>query len=596
MTRFGIRLLLLCLCFFLLLPSVPLHAVKTSDALSSEESSSDEILPPASLSENEKKALLSALFEADIATLREAIVLRLITCRELTAYYLERIDAYNQTYNCFITICDNALEIADQRDAAIAAGKAKGTLFGIPIVIKDNIDYAGFHTTNGYKKKDTQIADANAPIVENLIAEGAIILAKTNMSTAAQEARLSISKAVGETRNAYQIDLASGGSSGGSCVATSLNFAAGSLGTDTNSSLRYPAALNGCVSLRPTTGLLNRGGIVILNSRRDTPGAITRTVLDQAILLDAMLGDSHYTEQLNPNILSGLRIGILKELSGPVSSISSRRAGNLDKEILAAMNNAVEELRACGAEVIEVSFPKIFTLSNACSKDSSSAKKTFYAAFESLLQSNNIVAVIFPTYLHAPQWRGVSESGNLRVYEQNYVTNMKLLAPPLGLPEISIPIGTHSRGAGIGMEIASLRNSEQLLLDIAYAYTLRYDHRVIPEGAPDLYAKFSGAPLSVLLADYRDSLTAEETTTVEDTTETVSTDATAELPDTIEPPITSLPAPTEKRTGMIALFILWIVLVVIFLAFVAQAIFQARRHRKRQKERRPPISPDNQFK
>ncbi|MBE6621335.1 MAG: amidase [Ruminococcaceae bacterium] len=540
--------LFLLLCLALLLPSFPVLAEEEP----ADTALKTELLPPANLSEEEKNALLSALFQADIATQREAIALRLITCRELTDYYLERIEAYNKPYNCFITLCDNATEVADRRDATLAAGEAKGSLFGIPIVVKDNIDYEGYHTTNGYKKKDEQIAKDNAAIVDNLIAEGAVILAKTNMSKGAQDARLSISSSVGETRNAYNIDLACGGSSGGSAVATALHFAAGSLGTDTNSSLRYPAALNGCVSLRPTTGLLDRDGIVILNTKRDTPGAITRTVKDQAILLDTLVGNGTYTQNLNANALEGLRIGILKELSGPVSSLSSRKAGNLDKEILATFDRAVEELRACGAEVIEVSMPKVFTLSNACANNTKKSVNAFYTAFEALLKDNDIAAVIFPTYLHAPQWRGVSESGTLKVYEQNFVTNVKILAPPLGIPEITVPIGTHSRGAGIGLEIASLRNNEQLLLDMAYSYTTQYDHRAIPEGAADLYAAYGGASLSEILADYRDFLTTPETSvdTEEPLPETTETTAGSEgtVPDTApDMPSSTEPADTGKE-------------------------------------------------
>jgi len=306
--------------------------------------------------------------------------------------------------------------------------------------------------------------------------------------------------------------------------------------------------LNGCVSLRPTSGLLDRDGIVILNSKRDTPGAITRTVKDQAILLDALVGNGSYTENLNVNALAGLRIGILKELSGPVNSISSRKKGNLDKEILAAFEQAVEELKACGAEVIEVSLPKVFTLSNACANNTKKSVNAFYTAFENLLKDNDIAAVIFPTYFHAPQWRGVSESGTLKVYEQNFVTNVKILSPPLGIPEITVPIGTHSRGAGIGIEIASLRNNDQLLLDIAYSYTTRYDHRAIPEGAPDLYAEHSDASLSEIIADYRESLTETEPNTEPGTTDTDTSDI-----DTTETPVESAtPSDTTSNQGSIA--------------------------------------------
>lgn len=468
------------------------------------------------LTDSDKKALLSALYEADIATVREAILLRLITCRELTAYYLERIEKYNPVYNCFITMCDNALEEASKRDALLASGKAEGTLFGVPIVVKDNIDYIGYHTTNGFKKSSDQIAKANSAIVENLIKEGAVILAKANMSKEAQEARISKSASVGETKNAYDPLLASGGSSGGSAVATSLNFALASLGTDTNSSLRYPAALNGCVSLRPTAELLSREGIVLLNKARDTAGSITRTVKDQAIMLDALIGGGKYAESLNSGILSGMRIGVLKELSGPVSGRSDRTAAKVDAEILAAFNSAVEELKACGAEVVTVSMPKIFTMSSACAETKSGytdAKKSFYSAFEKLLTDYAVSAVIFPTYLHAPQWTGVNESGGLKVYDQTYITNAPILSPPLGIPEISVPIGTHSRGAGIGMEIATLRGGDQLLLDIAYSYSEKCDHRAVPAGAPDIYAEYNAGTLEEFIRNYKDSLTKTDTET-----------------------------------------------------------------------------------
>lgn len=204
------------------------------------------------LEEKYNDAVLASLYEADIVSMREALDLGLLTCEELTAYYLERIESYNDEYNCFITMCDDALEIAREKDEQMAAGEASGSLFGIPVVIKDNMDYAGYHTTNGHTKTDDQIADENAEIAQYLLDEGAVIIGKTNMSTDAEDTRASASAAAGETKNAYNSGLASSGSSGGSAVAVSLNFAAAGLGTDTNSSLRYPAALNGCVSLRST--------------------------------------------------------------------------------------------------------------------------------------------------------------------------------------------------------------------------------------------------------------------------------------------------------------------------------------------------------
>ena len=196
----------------------------------------------------DKNAVLSALYESDISTIREAIDLKIITCEELTAYYLERIEKYNAPYNCFITLCDDALEIAKQRDAQLQKGENDGLLFGIPVVVKDNIDIKGLYTTNGHTYEKSRVADNNATVVNYLLEQGAVIIGKTNMSTDAQDARISYSEIKGQTKNAYNTLLASGGSSGGTAVAVSLNFAVAGLGTDTNSSLRIPAVLNGCVS------------------------------------------------------------------------------------------------------------------------------------------------------------------------------------------------------------------------------------------------------------------------------------------------------------------------------------------------------------
>lgn len=483
-----LRALALALCVLLL--SVPAEA--------------SEGLP---LSQSDKEALLSALFEAEITEVREAIDLRLISCEELTAYYLERIEAYDGDYNCFITLCDNALDEARLRDAQLAAGAGDGALFGIPVVVKDNIQYAGYPTTNGRSSRLGTVSKENAVIVDYLLAEGAVIVGKTNMSTDAQDARVSRSSAGGETKNAYNPYLASGGSSGGSAVAVSLNFAMAALGTDTNSSLRYPSALNGCVTLRPTLGTLSTKGCLPLNRQRDTPGAITRTVRDQAILLDVLSGgEAAYMEHLDDTVLEGMRIGVLKELSGPVSSAWGRSKKKVDPEILSAFENALGELEECGAELVEVSLPQVFTLSSK-ETDSSAQKQKLYSRYQALLTDQELSAVVFPTYLSAPQWSGRDEDGvNWNVYSQTYINNCSYLSPFMGTPELTVPIGLHSRGAGIGMEIAGDKGAEQLLLNIAYSYLARYDHREAPAGAADLYAQANAGDLPARIAAYHESL------------------------------------------------------------------------------------------
>ncbi|MBE5817498.1 MAG: hypothetical protein E7312_00405 [Clostridiales bacterium] len=463
-----------------------------------------------------KDAILSALFGADIASAREAIDTGLISCEELTEYYIERINEYNKEYNCFITMCDDALDVAKARDKALADGEANGLLFGIPVVVKDNIDVEGYHTTNGHAKTDDQIADSNAEVVNRLLAHGAVIIAKTNMSTDAQSARDSTSKAAGKTKNAYNTYLSPAGSSGGSAVATSLNFAAAALGTDTNSSLRLPAAYAGCISLRGTLGLIPRDGITALNDTRDVPGAITRTVYDQAIMLDVLTNSEYeYTKNLDNNALNGLRIGVLKELCYPVADRSDRTEPDIDSEVSAAFASALDELRAMGAEITEVSMPEIFSLSNATKSTQDPAKKdALYKAFEGMLEAYCISAVIFPTYLSAPLRLGKDEEGkSWSVWSQKFINNCGILAPSASLPEISIPIGLHSLGCGIGMEIAAKRGQEQLLLNVAYSYTLIYDHRAVPTGAPDIYAESNVGDMAQIIEQYEQSLIPPSTPT-----------------------------------------------------------------------------------
>ena len=463
------------------------------------------------LTTEEKNALLSALYESNISDIREAIDLELITCQELTAYYLERIEEYNEEYNCFITICDDAMEQAAARDSAIADGTAKGSLFGIPIVVKDNIRVAGYPTTNGLYSP--WLSTANAEVVELLINEGAVIIAKANMSTEAQVARTCISALSGETKNAYNPLLSAGGSSGGSAVATSLNFCTAALGTDTNASLRIPSALNGCISLRVTTGLISTENVIVLNPNRDVVGAITRTVEDQAIMLDVLTGGvNNYYDNLDPNILAGLRIGVLEELSTCNDFTDNydyeRSEKNLDPEIVAAFDKATKELEACGAEIIYVSMPDIFNLSQwTFSTERFSDIQYFGSEFEGFLTENGLDAVIFPSYLSTPIRSGVDEEGNnWNPDKQPFINNCSVLSSCAAIPEITVPIGTHSLGAGIGMEIATYADGEQPLLDIAYSYTEKYNHRVVPEGTPDLYYQYNKGTISEQIDSYLFSL------------------------------------------------------------------------------------------
>ncbi len=523
--------------------------------------------------ENEasKDQLLASLYDADIAEIREAINSKKVTCEELTRYYLYRIQKYDSKFNCFISICSDAIDVAKERDETLAKGKNSGLLFGVPVVIKDNMDLAGYYTTNGHKTDKLTIADSNADVVNYLLREGAVIIAKTNMSTDAQDARISYSEIVGETQNAYSALLASGGSSGGTAVAVSLNFAAAGLGTDTNSSLRIPAILNGCVSLRSTFGLISTDGITMLNGSRDVAGAITRTVYDQAVMMDVLTqSEYNYTKNLDKNALKGAKIGILSELTYPITNLNEydkatlrsqtwnelndrAKKSNYDSEVLTAFENAVKELEKCGAEVVTISMPNLFNLSDKTFNSSKTAlKKALYEDFKKVMKDNGVDAVIFPTYSSTPLKSGKDENGKYwNAWSQVFINNCRTLSPSASIPEMSVLIGQHSSGAGIGMEIASLKNSEQLLLDFAYAYTQSYDHRVTPKTVPHL----NGSLTAELTLDFFEkqeiqnvSGTVTEPSSTETTTESTTTTTTETSTTTTTAPETTT-APIEDNTN-----------------------------------------------
>ncbi len=520
-----------------------------------------------------KDQILASLYDADIVEVREAIASKKVTCEELTRYYLYRIQKYDSKFNCFISICSDALDVAKERDKALENGKNKGLLFGVPVVIKDNMDLEGYYTTNGRKTDGLTIADSNASVVNYLLREGAVIIAKTNMSTDAQDARVSTSQIAGETQNAYNALLAAGGSSGGTAVAVSLNFATAGLGTDTNSSLRIPAVLNGCVSLRSTFGLISTKGIKRLNGSRDVAGAITRTVYDQAVMMDVLTqGEYSYTKNLDKNALKGVKIGILSELTYPITNLSEydkttlrsqtwselndrAKASNYDKEVLTAFENAVKELTACGAEVEIVSMPNLFNVSDKTFNSSdTSLKKKLYKEFEQLLKDYDIDAVIFPTYSSTPLKSGKDANGKYwNAWSQVFINNCRTLSPSASIPEMSVLIGQHSSGAGIGMEIASLKNSEQLLLNLAYSYTQNYDHRVTPKTVPHLNGSLT-AELTLDFFEKQDIKNVVATvtqpssteTTTESTTTTTTTETTTTTTTTTTTETTTVPVENNK--------------------------------------------------
>lgn len=250
------------------------------------------------------------LLDATIADLTTEMEAGHITSAELTQMYLDRIAAYDDelNLNSITNINPNALEDAAALDIERAHGSVRGPLHGIPVIVKDNIDVAGMATTAGSVAFAGNIAQEDAFVVKRLKEAGAVILAKANMSEFARRTVDSHSTFGGNVHNAYVRTKTAGGSSGGTAVAVTCNFAAAGLGTDTGGSIRYPAAFENLYGLRPSKGLTSTSGVFPLTATNDTVGPMARTADDLALLLDVIAGtddQDDFTLEADADVLKG---------------------------------------------------------------------------------------------------------------------------------------------------------------------------------------------------------------------------------------------------------------------------------------------------
>ena len=304
------------------------------------------------------------LDEVTIEGLAEAMASGRWTSRELTRLYLDRIAALDRqgpTLRSVIETNPDALAIADALDAERRAGRVRGPLHGLPILVKDNIATAdGMTTTAGSLALEGSVAASDSFVARRLREAGAVLLGKSNLSEWAniRSSRSSSgwSARGGQCRNPYVLDRNPCGSSSGSGAAVSANLAAAALGTETNGSIVCPASANGIVGLKPTVGLVSRSRIIPISHTQDTAGPMTRTVRDAAMLLGALAGvdpedaataasadraAAEYTRFLDADGLRGARIGVARQFFG------------FHPEVDAVMAQAIEAMKLRGAVVVD---------------------------------------------------------------------------------------------------------------------------------------------------------------------------------------------------------------------------------------------------
>lgn len=314
------------------------------------------------------------LAEKTIAELQSEMKSGELSSSEITRKYLDRIKNIDKQTNSIIEVNPDAVQIAERLDKERKGGKVRGSLHGIPVVLKDNID-----TADRMKTTAGSLALLNAPVpardaflVEQLRNAGAVILAKTNLSEWANFRSSSSSSGWsgrgGQTRNPYILDRNPCGSSSGTGAAIAANLSAVGIGTETDGSIICPASICGLVGIKPTVGLISRSGVIPISHTQDTAGPMTRTVADAAIMLSVLTvvdprdsatilnrtkARTDYETFLRIDGLKGAKIGVARDYWGKSSLV--------DK----STNEALDAMKQAGATLIDIKFPTLTKFGDA---------------------------------------------------------------------------------------------------------------------------------------------------------------------------------------------------------------------------------------
>lgn len=462
---------------------------------------------------------ITALTIKDTATL---ISSKEIKASELTQAFLKRAHDLNEKLNCYLTITDDiAIESARRVDELIADNQKLSPLAGIPVGIKDLFSTRGIKTTAASKVLDNYIPPYDATVVGKLREAKSIFIGKTNLDAWAHGSSGENSD-FGPTRNPYDLTKVPGGSSSGSAAALAAGACLMATGTDTGGSIRLPAAFCNLVGLKPTYGRVSRYGIIAMASSLDSIGHMTRTVYDNALVLNITAGadDFDATTASNPpdDYTKGIDGGVKNLRIGLPRQYYQKLDQNIKKTIL----SAVKKLEALGAKVLEIDLPHT-EYGVACyyiiqpsevssnlarydgirfgkSRDKFAAEAErriilgtftlsagYYDAYylkamkvrrlirEDFIKAfNRVDALICPVSPTLPFKLGEKIDDPLSMYLSDIYTVNANLA---GVPSLAVPVGFindpssgSEPGLPVGMQIIGLDFSEKLLYRIGYAY------------------------------------------------------------------------------------------------------------------------------
>jgi aspartyl-tRNA(Asn)/glutamyl-tRNA(Gln) amidotransferase subunit A len=441
-----------------------------------------------------------------ISELASLLRAKKISPLELTRKCLERIEKINPLLNAFITItAESALTQAREAEAEIARGQWRGPLHGIPVALKDLIDTAGIRTTAASALCADRIPTDDAEVVRRLKQAGAIILGKNNLHEFAYGGSSLVSH-FGDVHNPWDPSRIAGGSSSGSAAAVSAGMCYAAIGSDTAGSIREPAALCGCVGLKPTYGRVSARGVIPLSWSLDHVGPLTASVADAAIVLQTIAGydpaDVTTAEMPVADYVSALREG---SKSLRVGVPRAYFYDDLDADVAAAVEQALGVIKTLVAELRDISLDVptnrklqsaesyAFHAENAAKSPEKYQPETLrrimsgasITATEYILrrremdQARRSIREVFakvdvlvtPTTPNpAPVIADLKKNQDaLRPAELGLLRNTRPFNV-WGLPAISIACGFTQGGLPIGLQIAGPHWREDLVLRLAYAY------------------------------------------------------------------------------------------------------------------------------
>ncbi len=488
------------------------------------------------------------LVESTIAELQLAIVSGQTSCQAVVSGFLQRIAHYDDAsaVNAITVLNPKALAKAAELDRALAANEPLPELFCAPIVVKDNFDTHDMVTSGGSITLKNSYPPDDAFMVRKLREAGAIIIAKTNMAEWAFSPRESVSSSFGRTANAYDVNYVPAGSSGGTASAVAASFAVAGMGSDTGNSIRGPSSHLALFGIRSTLGLTSRDGVIPLIFDRDVAGPMARTVEDGVRLFNVVADydandplavpnkrASDYRDFLKVDGLNGKRIGVFRRLVDH---------DNADPEITQLFLNALDDLRAGGATIVDYVSIEDFDILNdsiqSCAsfrydlkqylgtldappfEDVATLLETGQHADESkgsleyfsqspldtapeqwpepcltwpnhplrnqllantidAMDSQNLDVLVYPTWSNPP--------AHIDKANEEYLgDNSQMLVPAAGLPAVSVPMGFWQNKLPAGMQVVGRPYTEGLLIEVAYGYEQRTKHRKPPQGFPSL--------------------------------------------------------------------------------------------------------------